>query len=79
MSQNRINTTSITQLLQHIRAAELSNQKELRIPISDAKQVAFTLGLIMTRLAGDYETLINKQATQPDLSVKIDGGNNWGG
>ncbi len=79
MSQNRINTTSITQLLQNIRAAELSNQKELRIPISDAKQVAFTLGLIMTRLAGDYETLINKQATQPDLSVKIDGGNNWGG
>ncbi len=77
MSQNLINTTDISKLLNTIRAAELSGQKEVRLPITDAKSLASTLGLVMTRLSGNYETLLQKQAN-PDVTIKVDGGSGWG-
>lgn len=76
MSQEKINTSVLIQLLQTIKGADLAHQKEVRIDIATAKNVAYTLGIVMARLAGDYETLLSKP-TQSDslINVNMDGGN----
>ena len=55
MSNTPINTAPIQQLIQQIKVADLSNQKEVRIDITTAKNVAYALGIVMSRLAGNYE------------------------
>jgi hypothetical protein len=75
VSQNNINTVPITQFLNQVRAAELSNQREIRLNIVDAKNLSYTLSLVMTRLAGDYEGLIQKNnSSSPVINVQMDGG-----
>jgi len=75
MSQNNINTSVITQVLNTIKAADMSNQREVRLDMSTAKNLAYTLGMVMTRLAGNYEGLIQEvQKTDTVVSVEMDGG-----
>jgi hypothetical protein len=76
MSQNNINTTSIQQFLNQVKAAEIGHQREIKLDIASAKNLAHTLSLVMTRLAGNYETLIGAlQKEDPVISVTLDGGN----
>lgn len=76
MSQEKINTSVLIQLLQTIKGADLAHQKEVRIDIATAKNVAYTLGIVMARLAGDYETLLSKPPQSDSLiNVNMDGGN----
>ena len=42
MSNAPINTAPIQQLIQQIKVADLSNQKEVKIDIATAKNVAYT-------------------------------------
>jgi hypothetical protein len=75
MSQNNINTSVITQVLNTIKAADMSNQREVRLDMSTAKNLAYTLGMVMTRLAGNYEGLIQEvQKNDTIVSVEMDGG-----
>ncbi len=75
MSQNNINTTAIQQYISQVRAAELSNQREIKLNIATAKALSHTLSLVMTRLAGDYEGLLNSiQKAETNISVSMDGG-----
>ena len=75
MSQNNINTSVITQVLNTIKAADMSNQREVRLDMSTAKNLAYTLGMVMTRLAGNYEGLIQEvQKNDTVVSVEMDGG-----
>lgn len=69
-----INTAPIERLLQQIKNADSSQQKQVTIDIASAKEVAYSLGTVLARLAGDYETLIKKPDNQPDIEVKVDGG-----
>lgn len=75
---NLINTTVITQVLNTIKAAESSNQREVRLDIATAKNLSHTLGLVMTRLAGNYEGLIQeasaRSAEETVIQVSMDGG-----
>lgn len=76
MQENNINTMVINQVLNTIKAADMSNQREVRLDIATAKNLAYTLGMVMTRLAGNYEGLIKE--TQQDtsvVSIQMDGGN----
>lgn len=76
MPENNINTSVIQQVLNTIKAADISNQKEIRLDITTAKNLAYTLGLVMTRLNGNYEGLIREiQKTDPVVTVEMDGGN----
>lgn len=76
MSQNNINTSSIQQFLNQVKAAEASHQREIKLDITSAKTLAHTLSLVMTRLAGNYETLIGSlQKEDQVISVTLDGGN----
>ena len=74
MSNTPINTAPIQQLIQQIKVADLSNQKEVRIDITTAKNVAYTLGIVMSRLAGNYEDLLGKKDKDEVIQVQMDGG-----
>lgn len=72
---NNINTVAIQQFINQVKAADLGNQREIRLDITSAKNLSYTLALAMTRLAGDYETLISKiEKEEPVVSVQMDGG-----
>ena len=76
MQENKINTAVIQQVLQTIKGADLGNQREVRLDMATAKNLSHTLSLVMTRLAGNYEGLIQSvQRTEPEVQVKMDGGN----
>jgi hypothetical protein len=76
MSQEKINTAVISQFLQTIKGADLANQREVRIDIATAKNLAYTLGIVMTRLSGNYETLLSQQSTSDtQINIQMDGGN----
>jgi hypothetical protein len=75
--QNQINLTPITNLIQVIRSAELTQQKEVRIPIQSARLLSLALAEIQDKLLQDYETLFNQLKTSQDtevISVTMDGG-----
>lgn len=75
MSTNNINTIVIQQFINQVKAADMGNQREIRLDMTTAKNLSYTLALAMTRLAGDYETLISKiDKTEPTVSVQMDGG-----
>ena len=77
MQPDRINTTVITQFLNQVKAAETANQREIRLDISTAKNITHTLALVMTRLAGNYEGLIQDMPKEDTttITVQMDGGN----
>jgi hypothetical protein len=81
MSIDPINTIPIQQFIQQVKSADSTNQKEIRLTIVDAKNLAFTLGIVMSRLQGDLEKLVkeNARAGVDDL-IKVEIGStssNW--
>lgn len=76
MSQNNlINTSILQQFMNQVKGAELSNQREIKIDITTAKNLSHTLGLVMTRLAGNYEGLLQKtDDKESEVKVQMDGG-----
>ena len=79
MASEKINTIAIQQFISQVKSADAGRQREVRLDIDSAKNLAFTLGVVMSRLAGDYETLITKSdsAEEDVIQVQLDGGNNW--
>ena len=69
-----INTAPLQQLIQQIKTADLSNQKDIKIDITNAKNIAYTLGIVMSRLAGDYEQLLAKKDKDDPIQIQMDGG-----
>jgi hypothetical protein len=74
MSNTPINTAPLQQLIQQIKVADQSNQKEVKIDIATAKNVAYTLGIVMSRLAGNYEDLLSKKDKEEVIQIQMDGG-----
>jgi hypothetical protein len=74
---NPINTIPIQQFIQQVKAAELGNQREIRLDIKTAKVLAFSIAELTSRLVQDYEALI--QHIKPPnitegISIQMDGG-----
>ena len=75
-----INTIPIQQLIQIIKTAENTNQKEIRIPLTHAKALAYALGTVMANHQGRLEKLIIDNKSSPDdevVTVTMDGGSDW--
>jgi hypothetical protein len=76
-----VNTVPLQQFIQQVKSAENSRAKEVRLDIVQAKNIAFTLGIVMSRLHGDLERLVteNKQQSSLDdtIEIKMDGGAGW--
>jgi len=73
-----INTASIQAFIQQVKGADASKSKDIRMDITQAKNLAFTLGIVMSRLNGNLEELIaNKSNTEETVEVQLDGGTGW--
>jgi hypothetical protein len=75
--QNPINTTPLAQFAQLLRAAELSQQKEVKIPIAQARLLSLALNEIQGKLLQDYESMFNSlkgYVQQESVQIELDGG-----
>ena len=78
MSIEPINTTPITQFIQQVKSADSSNSREVRLDIATAKNLAFTLGIVMARLNGDLEKFVKENAGSSNETITISmDGSNW--
>ena len=75
--QNQINLTPITQFIQSIRSAELTQSKEVKLSIQQARLLSLALAEIQDKLLQDYESMFNqlKQGVETEVvTVSMDGG-----
>jgi hypothetical protein len=74
---NQINTTPLTQFAQNLRAAELSQSKEVKIPIQQARLLNLALTEIQDKLLQDYTALLLELKSSSEtevIQVNMDGG-----
>ena len=75
--RNQINTTPITQFAQLLRATELSQQKEVKMPIQQARLLNLALVEILDQINRDYVDLLEalkQQQGSEVITVNLDGG-----
>jgi hypothetical protein len=75
--QNMINTTPITQFAQLLRATELSQQKEVKIPIQQARLLNLALTEVLDQLNQDHSSLIEtlkNPVSNETVNITMDGG-----
>ena len=74
-----INTAPLQLFIQQVKAAENGKQKEIRVDINTAKNLAFTLGIVMSRLHGDLEKFVKENSGPANevIDINMDGGSEW--
>ena len=73
-----LNPIPLQQYIDKVKVADSTNQQEVRMTLVEAKNLAFTLAGVMSRLHGDLEKLVDKQNnTEEVVSVTVDGGKSW--
>jgi hypothetical protein len=79
MSIEPLNTLPIIQYLQQVKQADASNSPEIRIPIDRAKSLAYTLGMVMSRLEGDLEKYVKEALSSENevININMDAGSRW--
>jgi len=80
MSNDPINTGPIQAFIKQVQAAENSRAKEVRMDITQAKNLSFTLGIVMSRLHGDLEKFVKENAgggSDEVIQVQIGGTGDW--
>lgn len=77
-TQSPLNTAPIQQFIQQVKQADSGQAKEVKLTLQQAKGLAFTLGIVMSRLQGDMEKFVKENASKEEpVEVQMDGGNNW--
>lgn len=73
---NPINTIPLQQFIQQVKAADLTQQREIKIDIKTAKALAYCLGEITAKLLEDYDTIIKRleASSGSSVTVQMDGG-----
>mgnify|MGYP000048937341 CR=1 FL=1 len=71
-----INTTPIQQFIQQVKAADLTQQREIKLDIKAAKALAYCLGEVSAKLLEDYDILFKRleSGTGGAVTVQMDGG-----
>ncbi len=74
--QNPINTIPIQQFIQQVKAADLGQQKEIKLDLKTAKNLVYCLSEINAKLVEDYDAILNKlmQDSGQNVTVSMDGG-----
>ena len=74
-----LNTIPLQQFLNAVKAAENSRVREVKLDIATAKNLAFTIGIVMSRLHGDLEKLVaeSKNGNDEVIEIKLDGGSKF--
>lgn len=73
---NPINTIPIQQFIQQVKAADLSQQREIKLDIKTAKALAYCLGEVSAKLLEDFDTLFKRleSSSGSTVTVQMDGG-----
>lgn len=69
-----LNTLPIELFLEKARIARKSGQKSLNMPIDEVMLLEDTLAVVMTRLVGDLDAIIQSTQQTEDIVIKMDGG-----
>lgn len=71
-----INTIPIQQFIQQVKAADLTQQREIKMDIKTAKALAFCLAELNAKLLEDFDILFKKleSNTGGTVTVSMDGG-----
>jgi hypothetical protein len=71
-----INTAPIQQFIQQVKAADLTQQREIKLDIKSAKALAYCLGEVSAKLLEDYDILFKRleSSTGGAVTVQMDGG-----
>jgi Tfp pilus assembly PilM family ATPase len=77
MQNEPLNTSSIQQFISQVKSADSSNAREVKLTMPQAKNLAYTLGIVMARLQGDLERYVKENATSDIVEVQLDGGTDW--
>ena len=73
-----LNTIPLQQFIDKVKVADNSKQVEVKIELKEAKNLAFTIASVMSRLHGDLEKLVDQSnKTEEVVNVTMDGGGNW--
>lgn len=74
-----INTFPIQNFIKIVKSADASQSREIKLDIQSAKNLAFTLGMVLARLNGDLEKLLVSKSNNDDtvLQISVDGGKSW--
>ena len=74
--QNPINTVPIQQFIQQVKAADLTQQREIKLDIKSAKALAYCLGEVSAKLLEDYDTVFRRLESSSGgaVTVQMDGG-----
>lgn len=70
-----LNTIPLQQFISQVKSAENSRAKEVKLDINTAKNLAFTIGIVMSRLQGDLEKLVSESNNNSDevINITMDG------
>lgn len=74
--QNPINTQPIQQFIQQVKAADLTQQKEVKLDLKTAKALAYCVSDLNARLLENYDVILQRvlQNTGESVSIQMDGG-----
>jgi len=74
--QKPINTVPLQQFIQQVKAAELAQQKEIKLDMKTAKILALAIGEVSAKLIEDMDELMSRlqQSTNGDITIRMDGG-----
>ena len=74
--QKPINTVPLQQFIQQVKAAELAQQKEIKLDMKTAKLLALAIGEVSAKLIEDMDELMNRlqQNANGDITIRMDGG-----
>ncbi len=73
----QINTSSITNFIQQVKSAELSQSKEVKISIQQARLLVLTLTEVLENNNRNWEeiyTVFKNSKTDEVITVNLDGG-----
>lgn len=68
----QLNTIPIENFLNKARLAVKSSQRNLTLSIDEVTELSNSLGVVMTRMAGELDQI--KEASNQSVQIKVDGG-----
>jgi hypothetical protein len=69
-----LNTLPIEDFLNKARVAIKSNQRSIILDLKETTDLANSLSIVMTRLSGELDKVIQNTGTPGPTEVKMDGG-----
>jgi hypothetical protein len=70
----QLNTLPIEDFLNKARVAGKARQQTVTLTIAEAQALEDSLAVVMTRLAGELDAVLQSAGTTEPTSIKMDGG-----